>query len=282
MSRSGLRRIGEEARALRQAVEAGPEGHGRRGGPARPESLGVLPPRAQSRATIASVRQLLPVPVDDVDLESVYAYPSDGPWLRANMVATVDGSTTDPEGVSGGISGEIDKTVFRLLRQLSDVILVGATTVRVEGYRSADKPIAVVSRSLELDFSSSLFAEADSPTVLITCAAAPGPRLDRAREVGDVVVCGDLEVDLALAVQALVQRGHQRLLTEGGPTLLAGLVEADVLDELDLTISPMLVAGHARRLIDGPLLTPPRHLSLQTLIEEQDILFARYVRAGSP
>ncbi|HUF33680.1 MAG TPA: pyrimidine reductase family protein [Acidimicrobiales bacterium] len=229
------------------------------------------------------MRQLLPDPVDDVDPEVVYAdddrpAPVGRPWVMANMVTSADGSAA-VDGRSGPLGGPADRAVFHLLRSLADVILVAAGTVRAEHYRPArgPAPIAVVTRSLDLDLTSALFTEATARTIVVTCAAADPGRLAAVREVADVVVAGDERVDVAAALAALGERGHRLVLCEGGPTLLGQVASAGVLDELCLTISPILTAGDGPRLLDGPALTPPAALRLATLLEDDGTLFARYL-----
>ncbi len=226
------------------------------------------------------MRRLLPSPSTDVDLVDAYAYPPERPWLRANMVASVDGAAT-AEGLSGGLSGEADRRVFGVLRSLADVVLVGAGTVRAEGYRPAALPIAVVSNRLDLDLSAPLFTAAAHRTLVLTSGAAVALRLAAVREVADVAICGAERVDPGLAVQALRDRGHARLLCEGGPGLLGQLAVAGLLDELCLTISPVLAGGDASRVLTGLPVAPPARLRLQHLLEDEGFLFARYaVRRG--
>lgn len=225
------------------------------------------------------MRRLLPEPSEDVDLAAAYAYPEGRPWLRANMIASVDGAVTGPDAVSGSLSGPSDRAVFAVLRRAADAVLVGAGTVRAEGYRPAALPIAVVSNRLDLDWSLPLFDAAPHRTVVLTSAAAPADRLAAARAGNDVVLCGDDRVDPARAVAALHERGLTRLLCEGGPVLLAQLAAAGVLDELCLTTAPVLVGGSAGRILAGPDLDGrPWHLA--HLLTDEDSLFARWVRVG--
>ncbi|MGV9994790.1 pyrimidine reductase family protein [Streptomyces sp. NPDC003374] len=236
------------------------------------------------------------------ELAAAYAYPERGPggrepWLRANMVSTLDGAAQH-EGRSQPISSAADMRIFGTLRALADVVVVGAQTVRQEGYRPARArqefaalreaagqgpapAIAVVTAGLELDFSLPLFTSPLVPTLVLTGAAAAPERIAAAEKAGArVVVAGDgMGVDPARAVRALAGLGHTRLLTEGGPRLLGQLVAAGVLDELCLTLSPMLTAGDAQRIAGGPAVRVPRHFALASLLEEDSFLFARYVRA---
>src|SRR5256885_322788 len=151
-----------------------------------------------------------------------YAYPTPGPWLRANMVASADGAAWRA-GRTGPLGGEADRRLLSMLRALADVVVVGAGTVRIEGYgpvqrgpswgnlrdgRPPTPPLAVVSRSLDLDFDGPLFAEAH--TIVITCSAAPQDRMTVCRKVADVIVAGDEAGDGGGAPDAAVGRGVQR------------------------------------------------------------------------
>jgi riboflavin biosynthesis pyrimidine reductase len=235
------------------------------------------------------------------ELAEAYAYPAgppapDGLWLRANMVSTLDGAAQH-DGRSKALSSAADMRVFGLLRGIADAVMVGAETVRQEGYRparvrdalaerrtaagQAPAPvIAVVTASLRLDFSLPLFASPAVRTLVLTGAAAPPERIRDAEKAGaEVVVAGDGPgVDPARAVRALAERGHRRLLTEGGPRLLGQFVAAGVLDELCLTVSPTLTSGPAQRIAGGPALAVPERFALASLLEEDGFLFTRYRR----
>ncbi|MGW2273573.1 pyrimidine reductase family protein [Streptomyces yangpuensis] len=233
------------------------------------------------------------------ELADAYAYPAlaaDGHWLRANMVSTLDGAAQH-DGRSQPISGETDMRIFGTLRGLADVVVVGAETVRQEGYRPARAreafaarraaagqgpapAIAVITASMDLDFSLPLFTSPSVPTLVVTGAAAPAGRVAEARAAGaEVVVAGDGgSVDAARAVRELAGRGLRRQLTEGGPRLLGQFVAADVLDELCLTISPTLTAGGAQRIAGGPSVTVPHRLAPACVLEEAGFLFTSYRR----
>jgi riboflavin biosynthesis pyrimidine reductase len=239
------------------------------------------------------VRRLLPDSSADVDLVEAYRYPADRTWLRANMVASADGAATI-DGRAGGLGNKTDQQLLGLLRALSDVVIAGAGTVTAEGYgpareraeyqavrAAAGQPPApvmvVVSQRLQLDFGSRYFTEALRPPIVVTCAAAPADRLLAAQKVAEVIVAGDQGVAPAPMVEALVGLGYQRLLCEGGPTLLGYLAADGVLDELCLSISPMVVGGPSRRIVDGPALDPVLSMRLtQLLIDDDDLLYARY------
>ena len=136
----------------------------------------------------------------------------------------------------------------------------------------------MVSARLDLPADSRLFAGAPTRSLVLTCAAADRGRLAALREVADVVVAGDDRVDLCAAVAALAERGLTRMLCEGGPALLARVAAAGQLVELCLTVSPLLTAGGAGRILAGPELSPAHPLHLTHLLEEDGSLFARYAR----
>jgi riboflavin biosynthesis pyrimidine reductase len=242
------------------------------------------------------MRQLLPTAVDDVDLRAAYAYPTDlgdRSWVRANMVSSIDGAAV-VDGRSSPLGGPGDKEVFALLRSLSDAVLVGAGTARIEGYRAlrakdgyagpraalGQRPapvLVLVSARLELEPDSQLFQGGAEQTIVLTPASSPADRRVRLADVAEVVVAGGESLDIGAAIDALAERGLSRVLCEGGPSLLADVSAADRLDELCLTVTPRLVGGEARRILRGA--TVDQQLQLAHLIEDDGTLFARYARA---
>lgn len=247
------------------------------------------------------MRQLLPVPTDDVDLVDLvdaYAFPRDRPWVRAMMIQSADGAAA-VAGRSGGLAGPADTRLFALLRHLADVLLVGSGTARAEQYGPQPAPaeprlqalrrdlgqaaapvMALVSARLDLDPAGPLFTTPSARTLVLTCEASPRERRAVLSRTADVVVVGDERVDVAAAVEALVGRGLSRVSCEGGPTLLAQVVAAGLLDELCLTTAPRLVGGEAPRVLDGPASAPPGGMPVRLahLLEDDGFLFARYVR----
>lgn len=236
------------------------------------------------------------------DLAEAYAYPAwaapggaaGRSWLRANMVSSLDGAAHHG-GRSQPLSSPADMRIFGVLRALADVVVVGAETVRQEGYRPARRreafaarreaagqgpapAIAVVSASLDLDFSLPLFTEPLVPTLLLTGARASGERMRAAREAGaEVVVAGDSAlVDPARVPEVLAERGLTRQLTEGGPTLLGRLTAAAALDELCLAVAPRVALGSATRVMNGPVFETPSDFALHAILEEDGFLFTRY------
>ncbi len=248
------------------------------------------------------MRQLVPACSDAPDLAGLYAYPA-GPapqWLRANMVSSADGAAS-LQGVTRGLSSDTDRRVFALLRALADVIVVGAGTVREEHYgparphelwrdlragRTATPPIAVVTRRLNLDPESRLIAGAPphARTIVLTTAHSPQDRRAELARHADVVVAGEKTVDMKTAVGALAERGHRRILAEGGPHLLAELLEAGLVDELCLSLGPLMAGPGADRIVAGALRSGtgpaarPLPLTLAHVLEDDGFLFCRYTR----
>ncbi|MFB4308975.1 pyrimidine reductase family protein [Actinomadura sp. GTD37] len=235
------------------------------------------------------MRTLSPEP-GEVDLAERYAYPAGATWVRANMVASLDGAAQRDER-SGGLGNAADRRLFLLLRGLADVVVVGAGTVRAEGYgpvrpsagwggvregRPPVPPIAIVSRTLDLDFDAPIFTAAEVPTIVLAPAAADPVRLKAARERADVIVAGHDSLDFTAAVGELAARGHRRLLCEGGPGVLAEVVAAGLLDELCLTLSPMLLAGNPARILNGPPAPVPPEMTLAHALQDEEFLFLRY------
>lgn len=233
-------------------------------------------------------------PADAVQaLADLYAYPDplpDGGWVRASMVSTVDGAVTGGDGRSGSISGRADRTVFSVLRGLADVVLVGAGTVRTEGYRrpvrkpefaerraaSGQAPVhrlAVVTGG-QLGAAEQVLGGPDGALV-ITSARADLAALRALAGADRVLVAGEDRVDPRLAVTHLAARGLRRILLEGGPHLLGDVVDAGCLDEICLTIAPLLVAGDAMRVAVGApsgIRIRPAHL-----VECEGMLLSRWL-----
>ncbi len=232
-----------------------------------------------------------PSELSDDDLAELYAYPVDRRWVRANLVTTLDGAAQGADDKSGSLSSEPDKRVFAVLRSLCDVVLVGANTARVEGYQpvldtEVDQAIrtrlglapvpalAVVSRTLDVD--DVLLTGGAAPTIIVTAQSAPSDLRAKAAEVGPVIVAGEHDVDLPVALDALVGQGYQRILCEGGPSLMRALVSSGQLDELCLTITPTLTGGDRHRILHGAAVDPAVRLTLRHLLESDGQLFCRY------
>ncbi|MBE1496892.1 riboflavin biosynthesis pyrimidine reductase [Amycolatopsis lexingtonensis] len=229
------------------------------------------------------------------DLEEIYAYPTplDRPWVQVNFVASADGAV-EVDTTSAGLSHAADRRIFLLGRDLADVVLVGAGTARAEDYRgvvagpkrlerrrrlgfTGVPPIAVVTRTADLDPASRLFTETVVPPIVVTTETADTAALEAAGAT--ILRAGTGDVDLPRALDLLAERGLRRIACEGGPRLFAQLVAADRIDQLCLTVAPLLVAGTADRIATGPG-SVPRRLALASILVEDGFTFLRYRRAA--
>jgi riboflavin biosynthesis pyrimidine reductase len=216
--------------------------------------------------------------LSDDELAEVYA-PLDRPWLRVNFVSTVDGAAQGGDGLSRSINNPVDKRVFDALRSNADCLVVGAGTLRDEGYSVPRLPLVVVSRSGEVP--ESLREAPEGRILMATTAAAEGLAASRSL-LGDeqVMVLGEDTVDLVELKSRLAARGWVDQLSEGGPGLFAAMLEAGVVDELCLTVVPRLLGGDFTRITGGADLDVA--LTPHTLLEEEGTLLGRWlVAAGS-
>ncbi|MDN5859526.1 MAG: pyrimidine reductase family protein, partial [Pseudonocardia sp.] len=209
------------------------------------------------------------------------------PYVRVNFVASTDGAVS-VDGRSGGLQSSADRQVFGLLRRLAEVVLVGAGTARAENYGGARRPtrghdapppIAVVTGSADLDPGSRLFTDTTVAPIVLTTARAPAERRAAISGVGgEVVLLNRLTPQEVLA--ELDRRGLRRVLCEGGPTLFGDLIAAGAVDELCLTVAPLVAGGTAGRIARGPAGAAARPLALVGVIRDDDgTLLLRYRRA---
>ena len=259
-----------------------------------------MDPSCQGRRYRARVRQLLPEPADvdpfEAHARAARPAPPGRPWFALNMVTSTDGAIS-VAGRSGSLGSEADHQVFRAIRGVGDVIVAAGGTVRAEGYGppkpseavraarvargQAEYPrMVVISGSLDLDESSTYFTEAPEPPIVYTAASAPSDRVRALAAVADVQVTGETSVAPAAMAAHLGSLGVRCAVVEGGGILNGHLLAADLIDELNLTVSPMLVGGTARRAVASAL-EHPRHLELAHLWESEGNLLARYVRTTS-
>jgi riboflavin-specific deaminase-like protein len=249
------------------------------------------------------VRRLLPEPAD-LALEDVYRdlrLPDGGPdsaraGVALGMVSSADGAVA-VDGRSGGLGGDADRLAFRRLRDACDAILVGAGTVRAEDYgppradaarraarvaagASPAPQLLVVTGRADLDPDAKLFRatrEDGVPApIVVTRELAPDGAVEALREVAEVVTFGRDAVDLAAVLRWCRVRGWRRVLCEGGPALGGALLAAGLLDEVLVTLAPMLVAGDAGRIVTSASTIPAADLELVELHEHAGELLLRY------
>jgi riboflavin biosynthesis pyrimidine reductase len=213
--------------------------------------------------------------------------------VRANFISSIDGAATH-EGRTRGLNNADDKKVFDMLRMMCDVLLVGAGTVRTEGYGelrledsavawrlehglAAQPTLAVVSGRLGLTPEMPALALAPTRAIVFTNGESSLEQRQRLSRTADVLVCGKSAVDPHAMLAALARRALFQVLCEGGPHLLGTLIEADCIDELCLTLSPVVENGDAGRITAGAALTP-RPMRLRHAITAGDMLMLRYER----
>jgi riboflavin biosynthesis pyrimidine reductase len=214
--------------------------------------------------------------------------PGRRPRVVGSMIASIDGRAA-VQGRSVGLGHPADRALLRELRTGVDAILVGTTTIGAERYANLLDPeqrahrvvrgmdehplVATVSRDLRLPLGAPIFAEPETRLLAFTESAAPAPRVAARLEVHRFAP-GRLTLQAAL--NELAARGTRGVLCEGGPTLLRRLVAEDCLDDLLLTVSPLLAAGDAPAILEGPGLGEPARLALREVHRADDHLFLHY------
>lgn len=248
------------------------------------------------------LHRLLPPPIIEVDPDAAYRadrHPVAGrPWLMMNMISSLDGAV-EVDGVSGPLGGPGDREIFGAIRSIPDIIMAGATTVAAERYNPPSTSvsarvrrlangawptarIAVVSRSLGFDLSIRMFDEAsgDQRPLVITIDEPPADRLAAVSKLADIIHAGPESVDMGQAMAALGALGAKVVLAEGGPTLNAQLLAADLVDEICMSVAPLAAAGIGNRIAHGPAPDAPTEFDLCQVLVEDHYLFLRYVRDG--
>jgi riboflavin biosynthesis pyrimidine reductase len=236
-------------------------------------------------------------PVDSADLAElteIYDWPDRRRWVRAMMVSTLDGATMGADHRSRSISSVEDRAVFDATRRHSDVVLIGAGTFRAERYRPLRVPtelaqqrrdlglapapvVAIVSRSLDLPWDEPIFAESDIRPVVVTGSAAEPERLRAAKQHAQVLELPSPGVDLGEMFDRFEALGLLRIVCEGGARLLSTVVRSGLLDEVDLSISPLMTAG-GQVATGVPLAVPPRFALAHVMVGDDGFLFTRFIR----
>jgi 5-amino-6-(5-phosphoribosylamino)uracil reductase len=214
----------------------------------------------------------------------------DRPWVLLDMISSIDGATT-VKGRSGGLGDQDDRDMFAALRTVADVILIGAGTLRAENYHpveldgarraarerrglSPDPRLAIVSGRLDFDPSLRVFSDPSHRPIILTRHDVDSERVEAFSDVADVYPIEDL--DARAMIDQL--RIAKVILCEGGPTLNGFLVAADLVDEVNLTIAPLLVSGESRRVAHGPAPIDPVELRLERILRGDRSLFLRFAR----
>ena len=232
---------------------------------------------------------------DEDTLAAAYPWP-ERRWLRAMMLQTLDGAPVGSDGRSKSLSAPADMRVFAETRRLADAVLIGAQTMRAERYRPlvakpdvqavraaaglAEAPrLVIVSRSLDLPWEEPVFRESAITPLVVTAEGASAFNVEEASALVEVVVLPGKVVDPHALIDALHERGLGRITCEGGPRLLGELARADLVDEADITIAPLLTGGG--QIHTGEPVVDARRFDLAGVLEEDGYLFTRYVRAST-
>jgi riboflavin-specific deaminase-like protein len=221
------------------------------------------------------------------------------PRVFLNMVCTADGRAS-VGGRSGPIGNRADREMFHALRAAVDAVLVGAGTVRAEGYHRlvrdeerrrlrrarglAEEPLAcVVSARLDLPADIPLLADQAARVVVLTPSPAGvvgDGECGEAASVAYVRAARDGRLDLPAALAEVRTRwGVRTVLCEGGPHLNGELLAAGLVDEMFLSFAPLLAGGAAEaspRIVEGPELDPPVRLRLAHGWESESNLLLHY------
>lgn len=233
----------------------------------------------------------------DEELHALYAFPSalSKPWVKVNFISSLDGAAT-VQGLSGGLGDENDHRIFWLDRSMCDVILVGAATVVAEKYTGMTREnmavtdraalglapvptIAIVTRSCTIDPAARVFTDTEVAPIVYTTSSADETRRKAVADAGaDVVLTGEHDVDLQALVADLGTRGLLRVNCEGGPRLFGSMIAAGLVDELCLSLSPMLTSGDSSRIAVGEFPQQPQRMRLRSVLHGDDLLMLRYTR----
>jgi riboflavin biosynthesis pyrimidine reductase len=207
------------------------------------------------------------------------------------MVSSVDGHVTEG-GKVGALTGPVDQAVLHRLRSSHDAVMVGATTVRVEGYdslltlaeqarraatgRPAQPLLCIVSARAALDTNLPALQAADLSVAVLTTRTSQTTSLPEHVSVirADSDEAGELDIAFLLG-QLGARHRVERILCEGGPTLIGSLVRSGAIDELILAMSPRISGGDGLRAIASAG-AKPRPLDLVTHAEQDGFVFLRY------
>ncbi|MFI6870875.1 pyrimidine reductase family protein [Nocardia sp. NPDC050406] len=206
------------------------------------------------------------VNLTDDELAALYEYPANSePWVRANFVVSIDGAIST-NGSSVGLTTPLDQKVLKLLRDLSDVVLVGANTIRVEDYigikvseagsrrrtnrgLSPVPPLAVVSGRADIDPQSRLLTNTTVPPIILTTSTAPTVAKRNLTTAGaQVIELGPGPIETTAIIDTLSSLGMTKILCEGGPNLTGQLVADHLLNEMCVTTAPTMICGNAQRI----------------------------------
>jgi len=228
-----------------------------------------------------------PGPAETLDLEAdgtrarlleLYRPPQDR-WLRLNLVTSVSGSAAGSDGTSETLTSAADRRILGVIRELADVVLVGAESVRAEGYvRPKRVPLAVVTGSGNLEGHR---IEGDGPPVVVVCPPAAVDRVRASLSDAEIIMVPGPRMEAVDIIDALRDHGFASIVCEGGPGLARQIVVAGLADEVCLTTSPRLT-GVTLPLFGVEAFPEIAVVLHQLLVDDASSLYARWFTAASP
>ena len=231
-----------------------------------------------------SLELIYPGPTESIDTEDrerlleLYR-PARAEWLRLNLIATITGGAGGSDGTSETLTNPVDRRILGVIRQLADVVLIGAESLRAEGYQHPRRSrLAVVTLSGNLTGHRIEAPEGAAPIVLCPAAAADRVLADLPGAEVIELEAGAAGIPAATIIGALRSRGHSSIVCEGGPSLAAQLLDAGLVDEFCLSTSP--IVGGVPFPVTGSAALAERPATLtQLLTDGASGLYARWAFA---
>jgi len=251
-------------------------------------SLRVLHTSAPS--SVAEAGAVVPTAADDDGrrgaLRELYAPPS-ATWLRLNLIAAVSGDAAGEDGTSDTLSNDVDRAILAVVRELADGVVVGAASVRAEGYRVPRSSRLVVVTSSG-DLSGHRMDPERAERVVVVCPASATDEVARTLGPGvasaaTVLVVDDVEGRVApdALLRRLREHGLLSLVCEGGPSLAGQFLRDGLVDELCLSTSPVVI-GSGLPVFGRERFDPSRLTLSQLLMDDQSALYARWLVDARP
>ena len=227
------------------------------------------------------LERLYPAPFESIDLDDrerlleLYRPPA-AEWLRLNLITSVTGAASGSDGTSETLTNAADRRILGVIRELADVVLIGAQSVRAEGYQQPRRSrIAIVTATGNLD--GNRLERTDGPAPIVICPASAVDRVRSTIADPEVLVVDDADGSIApvTIVDALHGLGLRSIVCEGGPGLAAQLVDAGLVQEFCLATSPRIGGAPFPVLGSSPI--GERDAQLTALLrDETSGLYARW------
>ncbi len=231
-----------------------------------------------------TLRRIVPVDGGAIDLDATDARttlldvydPRVPEHLRLNLVSTLDGRAAGGDGTSESLTSRVDRTILGVIRELSDLVLVGAESVRSEGYvRPKRAALAIVTASGDLRGHRLDAPAGGHPLIVLTTEGGARPAAATLPTAQRLVLEGDDRLDPAEVIATLRRAGFGRIVAEGGPRLAAQLLDAELVNELCLTVMPRL-GGPALPLLTSAPTRVHETRPLSLLVDDSGAQFGRW------